>query len=392
VKKLFVLVAVGLLILAASCDTLNIGGGNPINGPAVTLTAPAGAMFGMETHTFTATWQGGTGPYTIAWNFGGGGTNIPTAAATSPATADVTWNDLAAETTFNVTVTVTDNNNIPGTASATVTVGPTQNQAPTITATAAGGTVTVTVADADNDDVTVSVTPGSGFGDPAPQTVAGGNGTVTFNFASSDIFGGSTGDVTFTADDGNATADATVTLTFDPFPLAADTLYAVPMQASVGTGDPVTVIVATGATGSSFQFMTGVGLVFPDDGDYVSGTFNVGLPGGATDDADGVWAAITSNGGFLLPPDSLYQPGPDPDGTLAAGTHRFDFNVTPLGGSDVASAEGALFNAQFSFTAAGDKTFSFQQVNGVNRTYYSDFANGTDTFWGSFVDGTVTVN
>jgi hypothetical protein len=396
VKKLFVLVAVGLLILSAGCDTLNIGGGGPTRGPQVTLTAPTTNLFGMQTSTWTAAWSGGTGPYTIAWNFGGGATNIPAAAATSPATATSTWVDSAVAANYTVVVTVTDSQNVPGTATATVAVGPTQNLPPVIgTVAVAGGTLTVPVTDGDGDDVTVTVANFTGITpDNTTQTVTGGAGNAVFNFTADDLFAGGTSSVDITAADvpAGATDTDTANVTVPGITLTANGLHAIPLQSSVNVGDPVTVVVATGTTGSSFQFMKGAGLVMPDDATYVANSFNCGAVGGNRDDADGAWATITTNGGFLLGPDALIQPGPNPDASLPAGTVRYDFNVTPLGGSDVASAEGALFNAQFTFATAGSKTFTFQQFNGVNRSYYSDFANGTDTFWGSFVDGTVTVN
>jgi hypothetical protein len=396
VKKLFVLVAIGLLILVAGCDTLNIGGtGTPNRGPQVTMATPTTGLEGMGTTTFTAAWSGGTAPYTIAWNFGGGATNIPAAAATSPASANATWADSATPNNYTVTATVTDANGNPGTASVTVTVIETQNAVPTIdSVTVAGNVLTVTASDADNDTVAITVSGFTGMTVDNATKNAAATGSAAFTFTSENIFAAATSGVTVTADDGNGgmATDTSATISIPAIVLNADTLYAIPQETSVNTGDPVTVLVATGATGSGFQFMTGVGLVMPDDGSYVSNSFNVGAPGGAKDDADGAWAPITSNGGFLLGPDGLIQAGPNPDATLAAGTQRFDFNITPLGGSDVASAEGILFNAQFSFSAAGSKTFTFQQFNGVNRTYYSDVANGVDTFWGSFVDGTVTVN
>ncbi len=113
--------------------------------------------------------------------------------------------------------------------------------------------------------------------------------------------------------------------------------------------------------------------------------------GGDIADADGVWATITVDGGFILGPDILIQRGANPEDSLGTD-NRWDFNISPLGGSDVASARGELFNVQFTFSEAGEKQIGFQEFNGVNRTYYTDMATGEERFWGSHVGATIDVN
>jgi hypothetical protein len=301
---------------------------------------------------------------------------------------DVMWVTSTGDNTYTVTVTVTDALGQSNDAEATVVVGMTLNANPVIDSmVVAGGMLTVNVSDPDGDAVTVSV---DGYTGITPDAMSAAGPAAVFNFSVDDMLAGGNSTVDVTADDGNGgtATDTSGAIVFDPFAPAADTLYAIPMATAAAVGDPVTILVYTGATGP-FQFLLNVGLVIPSDGAYVSETFNVGDIGGATADADGVWADITS--AFILGPDALIMPGANPEDSLGTD-NRFDFNVSPLFGTDQASVEGALFNAQFTFSAAGTKTITFQEFNGVNRTYYSDFANGTDTFWGSFVDGTVTVN
>ena len=388
-KKIFVMFAIGLLVLATSCDTKNIGIDLIGRGPVPVLTAPTTGLEGMGTSTFTVNWAGGTAPYTVAWNFGGGAANVGAAAGVSPVSQNVTWNDLAAAADFVVTVTVTDALDQFNVASATVHVIETQNMAPFIDSmVVAGNVLTVTASDPDGDALTVDIAGYTGM--TADATSVAGD-VAAFAFTADDMLVGANSTVDVSVTDGAATTTGTsAAVVIAAFAPAADTLYAIPMAATAAVDEPVTILVYTGATGA-FQFMLNVGLVVPADASYESNTFNVGAIGGNTDDADGVWAAITSNGGFILGPDMLIQPGANPEDSLGTD-NRFDFNISPLGGTDQASVSGALFNAQFSFSAAGTKTITFQEFNGVNRTYYSDLAASTDTFWGAFVDGTIDVS
>jgi hypothetical protein len=273
-------------------------------------------------------------------------------------------------------------------------------------------TVTVTVADPDNDDVTVAVTTlPAAFGTAAPanQTVTGGNGDVTFSFSAADLFAGANGDIVFTA---TTPADATgvtttATLNCAGITLDADTIYAIPTTGSIAAGDKVTIVVATGVPANPFQYLTGARVTI-DQGSgalYVGGTaaaggtadvpgsFNAGAVGGAAGDVDGFWTCMAPGGGFLLPPDNFIQRS-----DAGGGLYGFDFNVTPLGGSDVTTCEGALFNFQLEIPNPGTYTLGFQDVNVVSRTYYQDGNQTPDYFWGDFsnnhagVPNSVTVN
>lgn len=79
---------------------------------------------------------------------------------------------------------------------------------------------------------------------------------------------------------------------------------------------------------------------------------------------------------------------------IGGGRERWDFNCTPIGGSDQTAASGPLFNFTFTFGNAGVKHFGFQQFDGVKRTYYSDAASN-EYYWGDISNSaapTVTVD
>jgi hypothetical protein len=113
--------------------------------------------------------------------------------------------------------------------------------------------------------------------------------------------------------------------------------------------------------------------------DYVNNSFNIGDLNGAADDVDGIWAAMAglTDGSFLLAPDSFYDIQ-----DAGAGLSALDFNITPLGGSDIVNASGALFNFQATFTTPGTYVLGFQELNIVDRTYYNDGAQAVNYLWG----------
>lgn len=381
-KRLFVLVVAGLVLLAASCDTKNIGTEPPTRGPVPTIGTVPADMFGAQDATWTCTWTGGDAPYTITWAFGGGAADVGPIAAASPDTQVATMINASQTDAANytLTVTVTDALGMSGTDTAAYIVGPLQNQPPTITnATFAAGVLTVDVEDLDGDAVTVNVTVDAGLvvdaaSKPAAQAFTG---TATFNISAEDFFNGATGQAHATANDGSAdSAVSDVNVTIDPITLAADTIYAIPMVTGAATGEAVTIVVATGNI-DNFQFLNGAGVCVEDDATYVAQSFNAGAVGGLAADIDGAWTTMNPSTGFLLPPDTLIQ-----STDIGGGRERWDFNLTPIGGSDQAGFNGAIFNFQFDFTVAGTKTLGFQEVLGVNRTYFSDGAS-TEYFWGT---------
>lgn len=401
-KKLLLLVAAALLVTVVSCDTLNMGGlPFPSKGPVVTVAVPANMNGGLDA-TWTVTWASGVGPFTISMDMGGGTTaNVAAGTlATTPFTQVFTMVNPSTTTpaTYTYNVRVTDSNNQVGVATATYTVGITLNADPTIDSavyTEATKTLAVTVSDVDDGEtLTVACTGAGGVTPDAASKVASATGpfVASFVFSADDFFNGATGtaDITVTDSNGGSASQTGIVITIPGVVLADDTLYCFPLQTNVNTGDPVTVVIATGTPANPFQFLNGIGLTIENDADKVSNSFNVGAVGGAADAVDGYWTAMAP-ATFLMPPDGFIVATPDQP---AAGQERWDFNLTPVGGSDQTTAKGALFNFQFTFSAAGTKTFGFQQFQAVNRTYYSD-STSTEFFWGDISNAgvsSVTVN
>ncbi|MBN2082180.1 hypothetical protein JW859_08220 [bacterium] len=380
-KKLFVLVAALVLILAASCDTKNIGTGGPLMGPQVTVTVPTG-MFGAQDATWTVTWTDSTAPYAITMNMGGGTTaNVPATTATSPFTQVFTMVNASQtdDATYTYTVTVTDGNGNAGTATATYTVGPLQNQDPTIdSVTYTAPTLTVNVSDPDaGDTLTVTVTEPTGLAADTTSRVASQvSGSAAFTWSATDIIAGGSGDTTITVDDGNGGTDSTSqTIAIAAIVIPAGALAAVPATTAATTADTVTIVVIAGDFSNNFQYMNGAGVTVESGGAYVDGTLNVGAPGGEQKFVDGVWAGMSSApNSFLLPDDFMIQ-----ENAIDGGLVRIDFNVTPIGGANVTSG-GALFNFGMSFGAAGTYTLGFEEFRDVKRTYFSD-TDSTEYYW-----------
>jgi hypothetical protein len=218
---------------------------------------------------------------------------------------------------------------------------------------------------------------------PAKRTVNGGSGSASFVLSYRG--GPSNGNTNLTANlnDGRGIVlkelgpllpDSSTTL--PGLPLAADTLYAVPLKAQAAVGEPVPLAVLTGATAAPF-YNAVIGLTVAGDGEVVPGSVNAGAPGGMAQDQDGIWALVGASG-FPL----------DPNGTdgflrfndIGNGQRRWDFVLTPVGGGPASGAAGAIVNCLFSFSEPGVKTFGFQDISGVKRTYYSD--GTTEYSWG----------
>jgi len=424
VRKLFVLLGLGLIVLASSCETLNIGPGGHIPerfsllGVTLSPAEPTGGYLAGTTVTATITFQGVTAPFNFTLAFPNGGATPATqtvAGANGTATATFTIDsfllvDDADGKDIAFTVTGTDGAGSSGSVNGTFHVKGIPNQAPTITTAfnAADCSVTATVSDADaGDNVTITATTvPAALTTPDPQTVAGGNGTATFTFGAAYLLAGGSGTVTFTASDTQASATSDVTVTCDPIVLAADTIYAIPLQTTINAGDRVRIVVATGDPASPFQYLTGTRVTISDTagalyvgGDAafggtadIPGSFNTGAVGGTG--VDGFWTAMNPSG-FLAAPDNFIRRS-----DAGGGLHGFDFNVTPLGGSDVTTGSGELFNFELEIPNAGVYQLGFQDVNLVSRTYYQDGNQAPDYFWSDFsndhaadgVPNTITVN
>jgi hypothetical protein len=162
---------------------------------------------------------------------------------------------------------------------------------------------------------------------------------------------------------------------------ANDTLYAYPLQAHAAVGEPVTVQVATGLPAHSLQFLSSVAVSVDDAGAYIANSFNLGAPGGARLDADGMWGAMgVPNGQFLDLGDGL-MPGAGDD--MGRGRHVYTFAVVTMGPYPATNSEGVLFNFQLSFSQPGTYHIGLRPTDGrFDLTYYSD-GEGVNYFWGA---------
>jgi len=425
------MVALGLLILAASCDTKNIGTTLMPSWFTATVTVPS-PMYGGEPATWAVAWAGGTAPYSVQFTMGGGATPNTFTGTSNTTTLSQAFTmvnpSLTANANYNYTIVVTSANGLVATRTGAYTVLPTRNQEATITsATYAGGVVTVVVADANSDSVTVGATVATGGTiavAPATRTSASPYAAVTFNVTALDPISGGAGTVTITATDGltghtPATQDVTG-ITIAAMPLNADTLYALPLANTAAVGSPVTIVVAMGTPANPFLYMNAVGVTFQGavdgtgnltaaGGQYVAYSFDIGAPDATQDNptaapVDGIWSAIgvTDGGTFLFGADSLVAKGTD----IGGGRVRLDFNAsTTVGSGTQGTPSGMLFNFKLTFGAAGTYSIGLQQFETVDRCFYS----GADTVahdWGhlmadatgtldasvSGVNNTITVN
>ena len=395
--KLTLLVA-ALALMAAAC-----GGHNravdSLGAPVLTVSVPAGMPGGTQAQ-WAVSWQGGRAPYTIEASFGGGAADIAagTPAASPFSRSLLMRNDSRSGATMYIyTFRVTDANGASGVTSGSYEVGAYVNQPPQIgQLTWDPETLTLGVPASDGDpgetELTVSVTPPAGawaIGDtpdryapadaPAERLIpADGSTPATFSFFNRDPAVAAAGSVAIDVTDGfGASAHAQFTLHLPSFILAPDTLYAMPAQRVVKVGEPVMVIVATGVPAQSFYYMDGVGLVTPEDSEAINGSENYGAIGGTHLAVDGFWSA-------LAPSDFLVWMYPATASVIIfpppMGPRRWDYSIAPVGGHDVTTDSGALFNVQFTFATPGVKSFSFVAVDGIDRTYYSDSVSN-HYFW-----------
>ena len=398
-KKLFVLVAALALVLAASCDSKNVGPWPPVLAPAnITITAPAGMQGGVDAN-WTVNWTSSSAPFTVVWDFGNGANPNAVTNTAAGNTDATTVQMLNASTTddanYTVTVTVTDSQARSNSATLNYVVGPTPNLTPEIvSAVYTEPDLVVTVQDADDaQTLTVDVTVPAGMTVDAASKVAAQTGplTATFTFGAEDSFAGGSGTTTVTVtDQDGATATTDVAVSVAALVLDADTIYAIPMVSTATTADTVTIRVMTGVPANPFQYLVGANVTMPDWCTYAANTFNIGAVGGAMADSDGIWGdmGVTS---FLTGPDSFLF-GQEKADFGEAGRHRLELNVTPLGGSDSTTNSGALCNFGVEFGQAGTATFGFVEATPpIDRTYYRDGANN-DYYWGTLAAGPDGVN
>jgi len=227
-------------------------------------------------------------------------------------------------------------------------------------------TLTVTVSDADGDPLTVSVTQPAGLAVDATSKPATG-GSAQFIWTATNPAAGGDGETTITVDDGHGGTD-TMPLQITVAGLADDTLYVIPQDSAVFVSQPVRIVVATGRTANPFQFLNACHITVEAVGQYVADSFNVGAPGGDPADGDGAWNAMPA-ANYLIPPDSFIEPA-----DIGSGRVGYNFNITPIGGSDQTNFVGDILNFELKFDAPGTYRLGIQDDTGDDRTYYSDAA------------------
>jgi len=161
-----------------------------------------------------------------------------------------------------------------------------------------------------------------------------------------------------------------------------DCIYATPDRYNVPVGEPILITVSCNETLSPFMHMSSVSVTMPQEATYVDGTFNVGSPGGAADDVDGLWSLVGPTG-FVMSDDSTISEILIGDGRIA-----LEFNITPVGGSEIANATGDLFNFEimpgsgYGYMPGDEVRIGIRRLNGslASVTHYQS-ADDSAHFW-----------
>lgn len=381
-----------LLILSSSaCDTRNVGSGLLVPVPNVPssrgLVVPEGAAAG-DTVTFAVLWERGEEPWQVSFDFGGGAEPVGDLRQISAKSASTSFAERRCEQDalltvdaggqFVVSATVTDNNGASLSQSKSYEYAKRPNRAPVISVSSDIWTNIMTVhgEDADGDDITVYASASEDIIIESSKVILGGDGDTTFHAEVEAVLSEEDLEIRFTCEDSHGLGgnEAEAYASNPPVYVGADTLYAIPVDFKVSTGEPVTVVVVTGVPASPFQYMNGCRVTCSEPMRYVPLSFNVGYPGGPAGGIDGFWTGMNPSGGFLLPPDSFFDPG--------GPSLHLDFNVTPLHGSDRTTDEGPLFTFDVTFDSPGEKVFGFEQTSIVDRTFYTDGNQTANRYWG----------
>ncbi|MBN2081818.1 hypothetical protein JW859_06355 [bacterium] len=176
------------------------------------------------------------------------------------------------------------------------------------------------------------------------------------------------------ADELNHTDRRIIELWRLPLGFQENALHAYPLSTIAHVGDPVCVVIATGALAQPLQYVNGVGLTVEAGARLAKNSLNPGAPGHDPNCADGVWGELSPPPeGFLIP-----------DGELLAGETvvteddrvLFNLNMTPywedMENAPPVDVDGVLFNVKLVFDEPGLYTLGFMDFLTVKRTYYSD--------------------
>ncbi len=368
----------------------------------VQITVPAGLAADMNAG-WTVAWAGGTAPYTVAWNFGGGA-NPNTATATATALTQTTTvamvNPSAVDpASYTATATITDARGGTGTATTDYTV-PAPGVDSLITSCEFNAVTHTIVVNATADPTALPLTftlapTGDISANTLTITITEAPYIAEFFISAHDIIAGATGSASVTLTDTKSAMDQVyVDITIPALgPVVADALYAVPLQHTVDADETATVIVFTNAVANPFQFLPAVSVSYPTWVHFIGGSFDYGTLGGNAGTPDGIWGPEGMEAAFFLEAHN-FAPGAEVADFGIDGRHRYQFDVNPVGGKDLIAATGPLFSFQVSFDHAGTASFGFvQTVGAVDRTYYTD-STSTNHFWGELMagpDGTLNV-
>jgi hypothetical protein len=293
---------------------------------------------------------------------GGSDRNITGAeAAQSPYTAAVTMVNPhhVDSATHMYYAAVTDARGNMRQASGGYTVGPTVAPPPRIDdAQYADNVLAVTVSDNDPAaqlTVSASAPPGMRV-EPASVTLIGA-GEAVFFYSAEDLLAGGAGGAEITVDDGwgGVTTDS-LTTSCAPLTIPPGALAAVPLKSTVAVGAE-----------APFRSMNAVRLLINYGAQFVDESLNVGAPGGAEYDSDGIWAQMTPIPDAFSLPIVRFAVAP----TYGADFLYCDFRVLPNDGSDLTSG-GLLFNFAVTCTEPGEYTLLFQEIQIHLFTLYRD--------------------
>jgi len=382
------LVVAAISVLLSAC-----GGNGPLPPLALQITAvdiPPGG--GDETVTWTVEWEGGTPPYTIGINLGGGAqSDLPAGtAAISPFQAQFTLTSTSFDISeyYSYVVVVTDAAGTSAVAQDVYEVGPTEPPHLAwldLTYDADSGLLRV-VADPDWwGSLQASITlPAGMVADAASRwmDISAGEAVAEFYVYAEDVLAGAAGQIEVKVEDPNLVYIGyllqSLEVTIDPIALGEGALAAIPQRRHVTADQTALVVVACGdfPADKPFQYLNGVGVTVDQGAEYVVNSLNYGTRGGLRADRDGIWVDVACVS--FLEGDILIQ-----ENDIGGGRVRIDFNVTPIGGHEVTTG-GALLNLALSFSEPGTYTLGFEEFHDVKRTYYSDGeADGetTEFYW-----------
>jgi len=398
----------------AGCGTQNVGGNVA---PGETMSASVsvtGELRGGETAVWAVAITGGTPPYTLTLDPGGGTWEDPPrdVEVETGYSAEFTMVnlDISQSRLYNYNATITDAEGqyvITGGSYSVMPLIPVleivelYNGSPGATYQLV--ILSVRANEPDVEELSVSVAATAGIEILGTEEVAAANDGVmelrsaadaypgqvrTWDFHipvwSTDVIDGSSGVITVKVKDSwgqEVTEELAIQLP-GRYVLPFHSLAAIPLDTRVNVDEPVMVVVACGEfpADKPFGYIGGIGLTMEAGGDVVDDSINPGAPGDPEQSGiDGIWLKqdpqpVGFSNWYIMPVLPRHE--------IAGGRVRVDVNVDPLGFGETADG-GCLLNLELSFSEPGTYTLGFEEFNEVNRTFYSDYDDTEDNsnFW-----------